>query len=223
MKPYPAQPNQGLIDGLAVLQAVTGAGAPVGGRDLARQLGIEPTRVHRLLKTLAGLGLTSQTPNRRYTVGPGVHVLAAQALYGSGLLRRAVPILQGLHDSGHTVALGVLWRQQVCYLYHGRSGLAPTDCIGTTGLYPAAQSGIGHVLLAELPGDPAPELAGQLAAVRHRGWALVERTADPLSATLAVPVGQPAYAALAFAGEIRATDLPRLLPRLQAAARQIAD
>jgi hypothetical protein len=39
----PAQPNQSLIDGLECFQAVVAAGRPVGGRELARTLGVEPT------------------------------------------------------------------------------------------------------------------------------------------------------------------------------------
>jgi len=89
----PAQPNQSLIDGLACLQQLASEREPVGGRELARDLGLEPTRVHRLLRTLAHLGLAQQDAQRRYRPGPGIHVLAAQAMFGSGLLRRALPVL----------------------------------------------------------------------------------------------------------------------------------
>ena len=76
---------------------------------MARQLGANPTRVNRLLKTLAYLGIARQTANRKYTPGPGMHVLAAQSLFASGLIRRAMPVLEDLRRFGHTVAMGVLF------------------------------------------------------------------------------------------------------------------
>jgi len=82
----------------------------VGGRELARELGLEPTRVNRLLRTLAHLGLAQQDDRRKYRRGPGIHVLAAQAKFRSGLLRRAMPVLESLRRFEFTVALGVLWR-----------------------------------------------------------------------------------------------------------------
>ena len=87
--PLNAQPNQSLIDGIATLQALAMSPEPIGSRELARQLGIDSTKVNRLLKTLAYLGIARQTANRKYTAGPGMHVLAAQSLFASGLIRRA--------------------------------------------------------------------------------------------------------------------------------------
>lgn len=227
---FPAQPNRSLIDGLLVLQQLTAAAEPVGSRQLARDLGLDPTRVNRLAKTLAALGFLRQTPDRKYVAGPGVHVLAAQSLHASGLLRSALPVLEALHDTGLTVALGVLWRHHVCYLYHGREGMAAAEAVGTTGLYPAAASGIGHVLLAALDESDAaarcpveaPALLPLLAQYRRQGWAYVARRTNPVEATLAVPVGAPEpYAALALAGPLTKSNAVRLLPRLLDAAQRI--
>src|SRR5262245_29763060 len=101
----PAQPNQSLIDGLACLQALASSSEAVGNRELARALGLEPTRVNRLLKTLAHLGLAEQDAQRRYRPGPAIHVLAAQSLFGSKLIRRAIGPLEELHRFGLIVAL----------------------------------------------------------------------------------------------------------------------
>jgi DNA-binding IclR family transcriptional regulator len=226
---FPAQPNRSLIDGLLVLQQLAAAAKPVGTRQLARDLGLDPTRVNRLAKTLAALGFLRQTPERKYAVGPGIHVLAAQSLHASGLLRVALPVLEELHDAGFVVALGVLWRQHVCYLYHGRRGMAAAEAVGTTGLYPAASSGIGHALLAALDDaeiaarcpDAPDAFLPSLARVRRDGFAYVVRSRQPLEATLAVPVGSPPYAAIALAGALDADAVPHLRARLQAAARLI--
>jgi DNA-binding IclR family transcriptional regulator len=133
------------------LQAVAGSESPVGSRQLARELGLEPTRVNRLLKTLAALGLIAQTAGRRYAAGPGIHILAAQSLYASGLIRYALPVLESLHDTGYLVAMGVLWRDKVSYLYHAAPGTPSIEAVGTRGFFPAMESGIGRLLTAYEP------------------------------------------------------------------------
>lgn len=49
-----------------------------------------------------------------------------------------------LRTFGHTVATGVIWNDNVSYLFHAPRGL------GWIGLLPASTSGIGTVLLSEL-------------------------------------------------------------------------
>ena len=124
MKPkLNAQPNKSLIDGITTLQALATSPDPVGSRELARRLDIDPVKVNRLLKTLAYLGIARQTADRKYTAGPGMHVLAAQSLFASGLIRHALPVLENLRRFGHTVALGVLWQDNVSYLFHAPPGI----------------------------------------------------------------------------------------------------
>jgi DNA-binding IclR family transcriptional regulator len=233
----PAQPNQGLIDGLAVLQALATSG-PVGGRELARTLGWNPMRVNRLLKTLAYVGLARQTPDRRYTVGPGMHVLSVQSLSASGLLRRAVEPVQSLPWREHGIALGVLWRDQVCYLFHAPPGEPLTSALGAHPLYPATQSSIGMALLAHqtdaqlrelfdgrpVPGHPRglAALGRELRKVREAGHAYVVQRSEPYTASVAVPIGSPPYAGLALSHGMTADEARRWLPALHDAARRIA-
>lgn len=213
----PAQPNESLIDGIACLQAVAVQGRPVGVRELARLLDLEPTRVNRLLMTLAHLGFTRQNAERKYEPGPGMHVLFAQGLMGSSLFARARPALERLHAGGCAVALGVLWRDQVCYVYHARPGVPFADGIGRMGLYPASRSSIGLVLLAahgdrevraiyrqqEIPGFASiADLLAELKTVRALGQARAVTTEQPFEATVAVPVGEPVEAALALFGDL---------------------
>lgn len=203
----PAQPNLSLINGLACLQELVASDVPVGSRELARRLGLEATRVNRLLGTLAQLGLAEQDESRKYRPGAGVHVLAAQSLRGSRLLRAALPEIRDLLGTGLSVALGVLWRDKVCYLYHGRDQANVEAGIAGHQLLPVEQSSIGAVLSDE-------------SAVRKRGYA-VQRPNTTL-ASVAVPIGQPPYAGLAFAGSIRDADIERLVTRLRTAAARIA-
>jgi len=227
----PAQPNQSLIDGLQVLQAVSAAGQGVGSRPLGRMLGMEPTRVNRLLKTLAGIGVLEQGGDRFYRPGPGLHVLAATALFGSHLIASAVTPLEALRRRlpQYTVAIGVRWQKQVAYLLHVAPGRPLAEGIGRAGLYPAERSSIGRVLLAATDDAAIKALYGaqtrliqrEMQRVRREGYAWV---GNPGEATLAVPIGplKSATAAVAVSGQITARQATQLVPRLQQTALEIA-
>ncbi|HEV7298530.1 MAG TPA: helix-turn-helix domain-containing protein [Tepidisphaeraceae bacterium] len=233
----PAQPNQSLIDGLACLQALATAVGPIGSRQMARDLGMEPTRVNRLLKTLAHLGIAQQTADRQYVPGSGMHVLAAQAIFGSGLLRRATQPLNHLRRHKLSIALGVLWRDQVSYLYHASPGTSDSEAIGRVGLYPATRSSIGLVLLSQLPTADVralyrtrsipnyPEgmaaLLADLAAVQQSGFAVVRPDEAHPTRTVAVAIPDSA-AAIALSGAIADGALHELHQSLRDAAERIA-
>ena len=144
----PSQPNKSLLDGLDCLQLLASSAEALGSREVARQLGLEPSRANRLLKTLAHTRLIEQDERRRYRPGPGIHALAAQSLFGSGLIRRALGPLGELHVHGHTVAMGVLWRDHMSYLYHADPGMDTSTALGRIGLFPVTRSGLGMALLA---------------------------------------------------------------------------
>lgn len=229
-----AQPNQSLIDGVATLQAVATSPEPVGCRELARSLGFETSRVNRLLKTLAYIGVVRQTTQRKYIAGPGMHVLAAQSLFASGFMNKAVPLLEPLHRFGLTVAMGVLWRDNVSYLYHAPPGMSPTAAVGRIGLFPATKSGIGMSLLAhmdnddvldifknkDIPGFPdgPVHLIAALDEIRRDGYARVLSRPEQGIHTIAVTVGNPVYSAIALSGWIPDSNTDELV----AALREVA-
>ncbi|WP_328997729.1 helix-turn-helix domain-containing protein [Kribbella sp. NBC_00709] len=240
----PAQPNQSLIDGLACLQALAAHAQPVGSRELGRMLGLEPTRVNRLLKTLAFVGLAQQNEQRKYLPGPAIHVLAAQSMRGSGLIRRALEPLESLFDLELQVAMGVLWDDQVCYLYHHSPGESAGEGLGREPLYPAASSGLGQVLLAEWPDEQVRELytdghrlrgmssprtvgldgddglLAQLAQVREQGYALTQTLESSGLRTLGVAL-KGDNAAIGVAGRFKDRDVARIHERVAEAARRI--
>lgn len=226
---FPQQPNRSLIDGLLVLQTLTVAAKPIGSRMLARELGLEPTRVNRLAKTLEGLGFLQQDADRKYTVGSGVHLLAAQGLHASGLLRAALSELESLHRFGFTVSMGVVWRSRVSYLYHWHPGMTSAEAVGMSDVFPAATSGIGHALLAHLSDEEIramhpdfPESAlPQIQKTRKRGWAYICRSQKPLNAALSVAIGEFPYAAISFADAIDVKAREVLIPALNEAAERI--
>jgi DNA-binding IclR family transcriptional regulator len=232
-----AQPNQSLIDGIVTLQALATSPEPVGCRELARRLDLDATKVNRLLKTLAYLGIARQTSDRKYTAGAGMHVLAAQSLFASGLIRRALPVLENLRHFGHTVALGVLWEKNVSYLFHAPPGIEASRGLGRIGLLPATTSGIGIVLLSEhddedvrdlyqgcdIPVFPGgiDQLLEKLADVRRLGYARVHVADERDHHVVAVSTGDPAHAGVALSGWIPEAATAPLVDALRIAAAEI--
>jgi DNA-binding IclR family transcriptional regulator len=227
MSVLPAQPNQSLLEGIEVLLAVVQHGDSVGVRELGRELGMTPTRVQRYLATLAHIGLMERTLDRRYGPGPGIHALSALSLSASGLAGRAVRVLPAFEDLGMIVALGVLWRHTVNYLYFNTPGIPVSESLGIQHSYPARHSSIGMLMLAwkdeAYLAEHFPEehiqLAPELEKVREQGHAIVHQTGGDSS--VAVPVGSPPIAGLAVSGKIRKGSLPKLISRMEQAAEQL--
>ncbi|MFY1620218.1 IclR family transcriptional regulator [Micromonospora sp. WMMD736] len=227
----PSQPNKSLQDGLDCLQLLASSAESLGSREVARRLGLEPSRANRLLKTLAHIRLIEQDERRRYRPGPGIHALAAQSLFGSGLIRRALGPLGELHVHGHTVAMGVLWRDQMSYLYHADPGMDTSTALGRIGLFPVARSGLGMALLASQDDEnvremwatsanetPVEQVLADLAEIREAGFAL--RTGKT-ERTVAVTVGSAPYAAIGMSGRFPDAHIPELVSALRHAAEKI--
>ena len=234
----PAQPNLSLINGIECLEMLVSVQRPLGVRELARMLQMEHTCANRLLGTLAHLGLAERTPNHKYMPGPGIHVLAAMSLRGSRLLasalRRLPPLMNQMKDCN--IALGVLWRSYVCYLFFGASGRPLDESIGNTAPYEAERSSIGRVLLAYLPprtvhtvyrirtqnclsNTQRKELLRDLARVRRQKYAFVR---DTKNLSIGVSVGFPPVAGLAAAGKISTRRVPDIIKRLHETSDLIA-
>jgi DNA-binding IclR family transcriptional regulator len=163
----PSQPNRSVLNALTCLQQVIGHDGPIGSREAARQLGMEESRVRRLLHTLAGIGLLSRDDRARYRPGPGLHVLATQSLRASRLLPLAIPHLNRLRDAGCDIAaLAVLWQGQVSYLVHAEHQQRAEDGIVSHDYHPATHSSLGHILLAH-----AEDRTEQLKALKRSGRA----------------------------------------------------
>jgi DNA-binding IclR family transcriptional regulator len=235
----PGQINNSLVDGLRCLQAVCMSPAPVGSRLLSQRLEIEHTRANRLLKTLAHLGLLRQDTDRRYTAGSGMHVLVAQSLFGSGYFRAALEPLDRLHKRfKHTVALGLLWRTDVCYLYHSPRGTTGAD-LGRIGLRPALQSGIGMILLATMRdedvrklyvGPDTPQLPGgvddllkKLHRFRRQGYSQTPARSAQGQTSFGVAVPPLFDSAVAMSGCITAEQKCDVVQALRDTVQMIAE
>jgi len=192
--PWRAMPtpiNQSIVTGLALLRAVLKHDGPCGSRQLARDLDMAQAKVVRLTTTLCSLGLLRRTAAGKYRPGPGLHVLAGQALVGSGLVAAAMPALKRLHGAGWTVALGVLWQEEVCYLVHARPTEQLVDRVGVHHLVPLETSSLGLVLAAH---SPTGRRRRGAAGIRKAGHARLDFPDGEVS--LAVAIGDEPVAAL---------------------------
>lgn len=230
----PRQPNQSVISGFRCLQFVVSSEKPCRVKQLAAELDLEQTRVHRLLRTLGHLGLVVQTDGRRYAPGPAIPGLAAQTLHASHFADRALPHLEALrHAVGRTVAMGVLWERSVSYLYHGTAYAKLEEAIGGHALLPASQSGLGIACLARMTDSEVSDrykghalpglrtmkvLRAELAQTRSQGYAFMHTSGR--HRTLAVSLPKSPSLALGVA-KVLPRDVAGLLPQLRATAAAI--
>jgi DNA-binding IclR family transcriptional regulator len=169
-------------------------------------MGINTTRVNRLLMTMASIGLTMQDAQRRYLPGPGIHALAAQAIRGSALFSHALPLLERYAPKDIVVAMGVLWEDQVIYIYHSEPGSQVSQALAGFHMLPAWQSVIGMSLLAaesdealqqRFTSEQWQQLGPHVAQQRAQGHVVWHH--DDGEVSMAKPLGAHS-AALAFAG-----------------------
>jgi len=205
---------------------VTGAARPVTCTEMAERLGVERTKAGRLLGTLAYLGMLERLPDLSYIPGPGIHVLSAMSLRGSGLLRYALPHIQRMKEKWDMDArLGVLWRDQVSFLYHSVGDREVADSIAGARPWPAAKSTIGKVLLAQKGDDEIrailaageyDEDMAEIGHIRKCGYVMYEES-------LTMAIGMPATAGLAFKGKIAKAKVGQLIEEVRSVVQSIAE
>jgi len=143
-----SQNNKSIMDGIRCLQEISKQNTPVGCRDLARTLGLDPARVNRLLMTFEEEGILIKTSKKKYLPGPGIYVLSAQCLHHSSLMNQVFRAIESLPEKKYTLAFGFLWQTYITYLFHGVPGSGLTKGMNRTSAYYALDSSIGQILLA---------------------------------------------------------------------------
>lgn len=228
----PKQPNKSLIDGIACLQAVASRSQYVGVSELSAVLGLEQTKVHRLLRTLAHLGFTQQDSSRKYGPGPAIYALAAQTLYASHFIRDALGPLEELRaKQPHIVAMGVVWNRRVNYLYHAKRGMPLEQAIGTFGTWPSCDSGIGLAVMAGFEDEEIQRLyedrgledykggmkglLKRLKAVQKAGHAVVETHSEAHNTTIGLRLNSNPMVGVGVSGQIKESQQQAILGMLK--------
>lgn len=213
----PAQINQSVRDSIECLQEIASLEQPIGSRELARRLNQNHTRINRIISTLSYMGLTDQTADHKYIAGTGLLVLASLSLRSFPVYRCAMPHLEELgKQTGYQVALGLRWRTNVTYLYHGHTQEHAALGIAAEGLYPAESSSIGLVLLSQLSNEEIENLYShaidtdmnilfkRVEQARRNGFAIA-----PNARSIAMPLGEPAIAGIALYHTEKQDELPQ--------------
>ncbi len=149
--------SQSLERGLAVLSAFGPARSHLGVSELAREVGLTRSTVHRYVSTLSALGYLEQDAStRKYRLGPRVLDLGFSAINSMELREISAPHLRELSDeTGHTVNMAILDGADIVYIERCRSAREGQQNIDLDlhvgSRLPAYCTSMGKVLLAFLP------------------------------------------------------------------------
>lgn len=183
--------NNTLIKGLRLLEVLAAQSGPVGIAELAAQLQIARSNVHRLLQALVEMGYASNVQGQ-YRTSIKVWELGARALSQLDFREAAGPAMRSLlAQSNETVHLSVLSGEEVVYIdkldspepvraYSVIGGRAPAYCVATGKVLLAWReaSAANSMAVRQLPAfTPATladsaDLARELDRVRRQGYAV---------------------------------------------------
>ncbi|GAX89039.1 IclR family transcriptional regulator [Effusibacillus lacus] len=154
---------------LQILERVSLAKNGIGVTELAKELNMYKSTIHRVLATLTHLGYIEQDPEtERYKLGYKLLEVSSRLLNNLDIRREAMPYLQELTDlTNEVVHLVVLNKGQVVYIekvegtetirMHSRVGnRAPVHC-----------TGVGKAILAYLPEAQVREIIRQYGLEPH--------------------------------------------------------
>ena len=240
-----AEGVQSLDRAFLLLELMADAGGEVAISRLAADSGLAVSTIHRLVRTLVGRGYVRQLPSRRYVLGPRLIHLGE---FASRMLATwAQPHLTRLVDViGETANLAMLDGDRVVYVAQvpSRHSMRMFTEVGRR--VHLHCTGVGKVLLAQLPpetarellvqgGMPArteltvtdpDELLRQLPAIADQGYAVDDGEQEAGVRCVAVPVpGGLAAGAISVsgpAGRLALEAVPRVVPLLQSAAAALA-
>ncbi len=181
-----------LLKGLSVLEHVAKSAEPRGVTELADELPLTKSNVHRILKTLEAGGYLSQDPvTRRYKITLKLWELGLGAVAKLDIRIQAASSLKALSEITHeTVHLSVLDGNEVIYIdkidssepvqaYSYVGGRAPAHCVATGKALFAwkSEAELDRISKTLVPHsehtitDPAAFLE-EMASIRDKGFAL---------------------------------------------------
>jgi len=181
-----------VLKAIDLLEALARAEGSCGVTELAKQLGLTKSNVHRLLKTLESRGFVSRDPeDSRYALALRLWELGSSVIDRLDVKRVAGPHLQQLAErTRETVHLSMLQEGDVVYVdkidspepvraYSRVGGRAPSYCVATGKalLAYAPEELVQSVARALFPHTAStirtePALRRELDAIRARGFAI---------------------------------------------------
>jgi IclR family acetate operon transcriptional repressor len=242
--------TQAISRTLAVLTLFRESEGDLGISDIARQLSLSVSTVHRIVRALVDEGYLSQdVPTERYTLGRSAVLLGHAANRRLGL-DRAKPVIERLRDeSGESVNLGVRDGAEMVVVISVESKQLLRISQAPGSRLPVHATAMGKATLSHGTRSIDEEIAGldmplrrltkntitgaaalrkELNSIRRRGYSIDEQEAIEGVRCLAVPIISPEgdlLAAMALQGPaVRMTDaqLKRAVPMLRTAAKEIA-
>jgi len=202
----------GLERGIAILRLYRRDRTRLSAPEVAAELAIPRSTVHRLLQSLETLGLLRQGPRGAFALAPGVLSLGFEYLASLDVVDVANPVLARLRDEiGCSTHLAVLDRTSVIFVSRHPVRAAVSSGFGVGFSVPAHAALIGRLLLGDLdrealaalyrgvklvaagPNAPATldALAMRIEADRDRGYGI----SDSNSASSLFPRGMVAISA----------------------------
>jgi DNA-binding IclR family transcriptional regulator len=154
--------SQSAARALSILDLLGESAQELGVREMARQLGLAPSIVQRLIRTLTDYGYVERAADgQKYRIGYRAFQIGRSFLTHTDLHAASLPELRDMAERQQINAyLGVLRDRSVVYLEAIQSS-GPIAIISTPGSRALLHStAFGKVLLAELPDDTAAALLG---------------------------------------------------------------
>jgi DNA-binding IclR family transcriptional regulator len=155
--------NQSLQRGLAILDLLDRATAPLGIREIARAMQLSPTIVQRLTNSLVAAGYVEQVvETKRYKLGYRAMQLGGSMITEDRLISLAAKELQQLADDHQLNGyLGALRNDRVVYLHSVQSSGPVVVRISVGSHVNPHSTALGKILLAELPVAAVKSLVGK--------------------------------------------------------------
>ena len=158
---------QSLERGLLVLESLVNNG-PKGVTEIARELDLDKTIVHRLLSTLQSLEYVQQDDNRKYETGMRLRQIGAKLLSGLDVRELALPYMHELAEfTGGVSHLARMVEDRAVYIEKVQHPALTVKATDVGGEAPGYCSGAGKALWAYLPPTDLNEILMQTRFRQH--------------------------------------------------------
>ncbi len=241
---------QSLERGIAVIRSFSDDARRQTLADVSRSTGLTRATCRRLLLTLVELGY-ARTDGKTYELTPRVLDIGYSYLASMHLNEIAQPFIEELSEQVHeSSSVSVLDDTDIVYVARVPTKRIMTVAIGLGSRFPAYQTSMGRVLLAELPDDEIrgvfdrsdhsratphtvsdfDALLERIGDVRRTGWALLDQELEVGVRSVAAPIRDSsgdAVAAVNVSTHAGRTDVDQIhevfVPHRLAAAANITE